>query len=326
MMTTPLTFTHLRFRARARQNIRLGLYQGAQRLRDGLAAVMMNAVCTRTPRGQKPTPEHAATCPVCWMLLHEAEAGEARRSYALVGPQPPIETLQADAEFHFTLTLFGRGYDFLPYFVLSASALGEVGVGPGRGRFDLLSIEAVHPLREERRSVLNEGENVVRPQALPISWEDALRAAQSLAGPKEMRIRFLSPMRLIEDGKLVRAPDFGVFFRHLLRRIDDLAKQYNGGERRPPEEVAELQSLADQVRLMEQQTEWVEIGGPSQQHHPRRDVPLSGIVGWAIYRSRHWERLLPWLLLGQGVQVGKLATKGNGVFQVEVNGKKGYWV
>lgn len=325
-MSTPLTFTHLRFRARAEQTLRLGGYQSAQRLRDGLAAVMMNAVCARTPRGQRPDPEHAATCPACWTLLHEAEAGEARRSYSLVGPQPPLEMRQASEEFHFTLTLFGHGYNFLPYFILSASALGSVGVGPGRGRFRLVSIEAVHPLREERRSILNEGENIVRPQALPISWEDALRAAQSVASPDELRIRFLSPTRLIEDGKLVKAPDFGVFFRHLLKRIDDLARQYHGAGRRPPEEVAELQSLADQVRLVEQQTGWVELRGPSQQHHPRRDIPMSGFVGWAVYRSHHWERLLPWLLLGQGAQVGKLTAKGNGVFQVELDGRKGYWL
>lgn len=34
--STPLTFTHLRFHARAQQPIRFGQYQGAERLRDAL--------------------------------------------------------------------------------------------------------------------------------------------------------------------------------------------------------------------------------------------------------------------------------------------------
>ncbi|MFN3309481.1 MAG: CRISPR system precrRNA processing endoribonuclease RAMP protein Cas6 [Anaerolineales bacterium] len=324
-MSTPLTFTHLRFRARAEQTLHLGGYQSAQRLRDGLASVMMNAVCTHTPRGQKPDPEHAATCPACWMLLHEAEAGEARRSYSLVGPQPPLDILEAGQEFHFTLTLFGRGYDFLSYFVLSAAALGEVGVGPRRGRFRLIAIEVVHPLRGEARTILGEGENIVRPQALSISWEDALQAAQTAAG-NQIHLRFLSPTRLIEEEKLVKVPDFGIFFRHLLKRIDDLARQHNQGQRRPPEEVEELQMLADQVRIVDQRTEWVDLHGPSQTHHPRRPVPMGGFVGEALYRLRHLEPLLPWLIFGQGVQVGKLTSKGNGVFQIVIPGKKGYWL
>lgn len=324
-MTTPLTFTHLRLRARAVQTIRLGGYQGAQRLRDALAQVMMQAVCTQTPRGAKPTPEHAAVCPVCWLLAAETDPGVVRRAYSLAGPQPPPEALAPGEEFDFTLTLFGEGYNFLPYFVLAAAAMGEVGVGPGRGKFRLLTIDAVHPLRGESRPILQEGEQIVRPQQLPLTWQDARDAAASFPSEGELRLRFLSPTRLIEDDKLVKAPDFGIFFRHLLKRIDDLAMQHNSGARRPPEEVSELLALANEVRLIEQETRWVELKGPSQARHPQRPVPMGGLVGWARYRSRHWKRLLPFLLLGQGVQVGKLTSKGNGVFQVEMDGKKGYW-
>jgi hypothetical protein len=53
---------------------------------------------------------------------------------------------------------------------------------------------------------------------------------------------------------------------------------------------------------------------------------MGGLVGFAVYRSKQWDKLLPWLLLGQGVQVGKLTSKGNGVFQVDLPGKPGYWV
>ncbi|GAB4505459.1 MAG: hypothetical protein Fur0043_24540 [Anaerolineales bacterium] len=324
-MTTPLTFTHLRLRARADQTIHLGGYQGAQRLRDALAQVMMQAVCTQTPRGAKPTSEHAAVCPVCWLLAAETDPGAVRRAYTLAGPQPPPETLAPGEEFHFTLTLFGEGYNFLPYFVLAAAAMGEVGVGPGRGKFRLLAIDAVHPLRGESRPVLQEGERVVRPQQLTVTWEGAQEAAAAFPSEGELRLRFLSPMRLIESEALVKAPDFSIFFRHLLKRIDDLAVQHNGGTRRPPEEVAELSALANEVRLIEHETRWVELKGPSRERHPHRPVPMSGFVGRARYRSRHWERLLPFLLLGQGVQVGKLTAKGNGVFQVEMNGRKGYW-
>jgi CRISPR-associated endoribonuclease Cas6 len=145
-----------------------------------------------------------------------------------------------------------------------------------------------------------------------------------LPSEADLRVRFLSPTRLIDSDSLVKAPDFGIFFRRLLERIDELSKQHNGGTRRSPEEINELYQLADQVRLIEQSTQWVELWGPSGR--TGRSTPMGGLVGAAVYRSKDWDRLLPWLLLGQGVQVGKLTSKGNGVFQVERNGKQGYWL
>lgn len=323
-MTTPLTFTHLRFQARAVQNIRLGQYQGAERLRDALAQVMLRAVCPETRQREKPSPEHAATCPACWLLAADTDPGLVRRVYSLAGPQPPLDTLAPNQEFHFTITLFGDGFNFLPYFVLAASAMGDTGIGPGHGKFEIPSIHAVNPLTGESRVILSEGEKIVRPQSLSIGWDEAEAVTHSMQDEVDIRIRFLSPTRLIESDMLVKAPDFAIFFRRLLERMDELAKQHNGGERRPPEEVGRLYQLADEVRLIEQSTQWIELWGPSGR--TGRSTPMSGFVGEAVYRSKHWAELLPFLLLGQGVQVGKLTAKGNGVFQVELNGRDGYWM
>jgi hypothetical protein len=318
-----LTFMHLRFKARARQPIRLGKYQGAERLRDALAQVMLRAVCPQTYRNQKPTSEHAAECPVCWLLAAETDPGTVRRVYSLVGSQPPLDMLEPGQEFHFTITLFGEGYRFLPYFVLAADAMGEVGIGPGRGKFNICSIEAVHPLRGVSEIVLAETERVVRTPKLTIDWQDACQKAEQLGSPNEIRLHFLSPTRLIEANALVKAPDFGVFFRRLLERMDDLARQHNGGGRRSPQELNQLYALADQVRLIDHSTRWVDLWGPSSRRG--QSAPMGGFVGWAVYRARDWQPLLPWLILGQGVQVGKLTAKGNGVFEVGLKDVQAYW-
>lgn len=330
-LATPLTFTHLRFQAQARTPMRLGQYQGAERLRDALAQVMLRAVCPETRRAQKPSPEHAAACPACWLLAAETDPGAVRRVYTLAGPQPPLDTLAPDQPFHFTITLFGDGFRFLPYFVLAASAMGDAGIGPGRGKFDIRSIHAVNPLTGETRAILSEGEKIIKPQSLPIAWKDADAAARNFPAEADVRIRFLSPTRIIASDSLVKAPDFGIFFRRLLERMDELSKQHNGGERRAPEEVAELYALADQVRLIEGSTQWIDLWGPSSRKG--QSTPMGGFVGHAVYRSKHWGQLLPFLLLGQGVQIGKLTAKGNGVFQVErIEGRgeriegRGYWV
>ena len=324
MSQTELTFTHLRFQARARTAIRLGEYQGAERLRDALAQVMLRAVCPETQRARLPAPEHAAVCPACWLLAAQTEPGAVRRVYSLAGPQPPPDTLAPGQDFHFTISLFGEGLRFLPYFVLAASAMGDTGIGPGRGKFEIVSICAHNPLTGASQAILEEGEKIVRPKALPVAWGEAQVVAGDYPNEGDVRVRFLSPTRLIDADALVKAPDFGIFFRRLLERVDELSRQHNGGERRPAEEVSELTQLADQVRLIEQSTQWVELWGPSGR--TGRSTPMGGFVGGAVYRSKHWDKLLPWLLLGQGVQVGKSTAKGNGVFQVDLPGRPGYWI
>lgn len=323
MLQTNLTFTHLRFTARALQSIRLGNYRGAERLRDAVALVMLRSVCPETLRSEKPSPEHAAVCPACWLLAADSEPGLVRRAYSLVGPLPKVDVLESGQDFHFTITLFGDGFRFLPYFVLAAAAMGDTGVGPGRGKFEIRSIHTVNPLTGARQAILSEGEKTVRPQNLPIGWEEAQFKAKKYSNEGEVQVRFLSPTRLIESDKLMKAPDFAIFFRRLLERMDELAKQHNNSGRRLFESVQQLYRLADEVRLVEQETKWVELWGSSSR--TGRSAPMGGFVGRAVYRSKVWNELMPFLLLGQGVQVGKSTAKGNGVFQVDgIDG--GYWL
>lgn len=256
---TSLTFTHLRFQAQAHTSIRLGQYQGAERLRDALAQVMLRAACPETQRAETPSPEHAAVCPACWLLAAQTDPGSVRRVYSLAGPQPPLDTIAPNQLFQFTITLFGDGFRFLPYFVLAASAMGDSGVGPGRGKFEIVSIHAQNPFTGASHVVLDAGEKIVRPQSLPIGWNEAEGIAREFPSEADVRIQFLSPTRLINSRSLVRAPDFGIFFHRLLERVDELSKQHNGGERRSPEEASELYQLANQVRLIEQSTQWIEL-------------------------------------------------------------------
>ena len=139
----------------------------------------------------------------------------------------------------------------------------------------------------------------------------------------ELTLEFLSPLRLEEDGRQLKTPDFSVLFRRLLYRIDELNRQFADQTRRDPQEVAYLHQLADQVRLMEAETRWHELWSNSSRKHDK--TPLSGLTGRAVYRSRDWRPLLPWLVWGQAVQVGKSVTKGNGTYQIVTPAGTPYW-
>jgi hypothetical protein len=255
--------------------------------------------------------------------LASAEASQVSIPSDNVGPQANTfrvsDSLQPGEAFDFHITLFGDALRYLPYFVLAVPEAGRTGVGMGRGRFLLKSIHAEHPLSGDWE-VLKEGENLVRPPADMVTHAVIMQAAEAFAarlGAEQSRIRmdYLTPLRLILGEQLFKSPDFGVIFAHILKRLDDLAIQHAGGNPRPTEDCQRLWDLADRIRLVESQTQWVEV--PSGSSRSGKPTWISGLVGSAWYTAptEVWRELLPWLLWGEIAQVGKDTAKGNGVFR-----------
>lgn len=327
----PLTLLHLRFVVEARTPVRLSGYNAGSQLRGALGNVMRRAYCAEAHRtnGRAPTPDHATTCPVCWLLAANEHPGEERRGYALTPPFNPPEAYVPGERFAFGLTLFGAARKFLPYFVLAVPEMGREGAGAGRGQFALRQVWADDPLTGEAQPVLAEGESLVLPPTLALAHSQVVSAAEQLGeclGERaSLGLRFLTPMRLIENEQLLKTPDFGVLFKRLLRHLDDVARQHCNGTRRPEDEVNALQALADQVRLMEAQTRWVEVWSGSSRRGA--STPMGGLVGMAMYSApvEVWRPLLPWLVWGQATQVGKDTVKGNGVYEVIAPGWQSYW-
>ena len=325
MTAFPLTFIRLRFECVAETPLRLGGWRAGSNLRGALVDVMRRATCPysvpSTPGQRLPVDaEHVSQCPVCWLVAAHEKPGVERRGYVLTPPigapaaYPPGET------FSFHLTLLGDARRLLPYFILAVPEMGLGGVGAGRGRFKLRRILAEFPDGREEE-VLPEGERVLRLPEQAVTHADVLLQAGQYSrrwrngNMASLELEFLTPLRLIWNEALVKAPDFSIFFARLLERVDELAVQFAGGERRSPEERARLQNLAREVRMIENRTRWVEVSSGSSRTGSK--TWISGLVGSARYAAPTpvWAELLPWLLWGEAVQVGKDTVKGNGVFR-----------
>lgn len=328
---SPLTLTHLHLHCRATTDVLLGGRLAGNNLRNAWANVIRRAVCPETHRRDAATPEHAAECAACWFISAETQPGSVVRPYAFVPPHPPQDRIRAGETFTFGLTLFGEAALRLPYVLLPAYEMGRIGVGAGRhdglGRFRVEEIRSTNPYTGHCTQVLERRSNTVRPVPVMIGYSDAAEAAAATL-PRlaetgnRLAVRFLSPTRLDEAKRLVKSPDFAVLFSRLLYRLDDLGRQYAGGERRDRDELARLMTTAGEVQLVQDNTEWVELSSWSGRREAH--TPLSGFVGTAVYYAADWSLLLPWLLLGQGVQVGKSVVKGNGVYEV-AGQPGGYW-
>jgi hypothetical protein len=205
------------------------------------------------------------------------------------------------------------------------------GIGPGRregqGRFVLEGITAVDPLRGESKTLLSPDQSLVQVPDLFVDWTAVSHVSQlhlqHLPANNELTIRFHTPIRLEEKKRLFKNPDFSVFFRRLLYRIDELNRQFANAERRPQEEVQHLHQLADKVRLLEADTHWHEMWTSSGRKSSK--TPLSGLTGTAVYCADDWAELMPWLVLGQATQAGKSIVKGNGVYELHGGDWPPYW-
>jgi len=227
-------------------------------------------------------------------------------------PRPP-------AQFEFGLTMFARAMNLFPYVVLSLQRMEQSGIGRKvaengwrRGTFRVHEVWAENPLTGERQRVLSSGDNLVQVPDVPVTHAQVCGLDVPAPGAW-VRIDFLTPTRLTDQGRLAKQPDFRVLFQRLMERLVALAGAYCD----TPLEADlkyRLVGLAAHVGLVEQQTRWVELESYSSRQ--KRRTPIGGLVGYAVYAAEEWGPFWPWLKWGELTHVGKNAVKGDGVIQV----------
>jgi hypothetical protein len=260
-------------------------------------------------------------------LRDEAARGrDVPRPYAI---RPPIPNGQAYSfqqgdSFEFGLTLFGSRVELFPYVAMSLHTMSQQGIGRRlqdnewqRGRFVVDGVQ-VHNLLTGEAKAISTGTSTgtVRMQVpdLPTTCIDAELFARTL--PREqITLRFLTPVRLIEENKLLLRPLLRPLIQRLLERHDGLAREY-GGMAFDEQMRNELTAIAEKVEILRDETEWTEVRSYSRRQ--RKGMAISGLKGAVTYRG-DFQPLLPLLAWGMVLQVGKGTTKGNGIYQIDRN-------
>ncbi len=231
------------------------------------------------------------------------------------GEYPPGEMLAFD------LVLVGQAQEYLYDFVRTFSELGRVGLGAGRGRFRVTHVEAVHPLSGETAAAYDESrpDEMVIPH-LPVTAAEIEARAASLPAD-EIRLRFLTPTRLIQDKAPVESPPFRVLAQRLVERVSSLCYFHCG--QRWEMDFASFVEQAAQVEQADCRTRWLQVERYSGRQQER--VSLGGFVGDVAYRGNSspgsGQGLAPFrslFLLGSLVHVGKATIFGNGLYRIEM--------
>jgi hypothetical protein len=350
----PFRCLRLRVEVRATRNILLPPYLGST-IRGAFGMALRQTSCVL--RHQE--------CPTCLLRSRcvysytfetslDGENGKLRRYTS--APHPfvlnldthPLGIQETGSVFSFGVTLIGRATDFLPYFVYTFQRMGELGLGKGRGTFEVLRVLALDGRGADAEEVYAHGDLHMPAKLLGV--EDALEglgmAADGRPGPgqseqagrpgkpagggmgpspqprlgqekaweiePEIIVRFDTPARFIQRGELCREPRFDLLAGSLLRRLENLVRFHCGGE--GAWVYGSLLEDAAGVELVRNETRWHDWERYSNRQDRR--MKLGGFVGRAVYRGP-LSPFLPLLALGTWVNVGKGTTFGLGRYRVD---------
>lgn len=223
-------------------------------------------------------------------------------------PHPEPETdFEVGDQFELTVSFWGRGVQLVGDFARVLQTLGKIGLLCGQGTFALATIEA-EDASGNRLTIWQEGERlqVLTPPINEVGWW-----LDRVGEPTSMMLEFLTPARLLSQGRPLFKLDFRRFFPFILRRVTSMLYAHCGHE--VVDDPARLLAAADGVHEVQNALFWqdwrtLEGGGAAQD--------LGGIIGSVRLEGEALQGVVGILRLGSLMNVGKGAAFGAGCFRV----------
>ncbi len=317
-----LTTHHLTFTATALTPVALGEQSGSA-VRGALAGALWERFCANKAAPACAGCPLSQVCPVAALLAplrDEEQQGSDQRPRPYV-TRPPVDgarTYAPGEPLQFGIALFGSAAALYPYVVMAAHELERAGLGlrmpdlgGRRGTLRLSEIAAVDPLTGARQPLYTAGEGQVQQPGLPIDAA-AVRAYAAALPAGQITLRLLTPLRLIEQDRLLKRIALRPLVQRLMRRLDDLSIAYGDGPLGL--DFRALLDVAEGVQVVADQTRWVDVVSVS--HRQQRRTPIGGLVGSATFAGDlcMLRELLVW---GSLVHVGRNCVKGDGWYAIE---------
>lgn len=317
-----LTVHHLIFTATAATPVVLAEQSGPA-VRGAISNALWDRFCAN-----KSAPTCAgcplySRCPVAALVApmrSEDEKGSDQRPrpYVVRPPRDSGRRYQAGETIRFGLALFGDADIFFPYIVMAVRELERDGIGIAlaelgrrRGKIRLNAIEAHNPLTGARQMLYPLPGGHVNFPSLPIDAA-AVRDYAARLPTDQITLTFHTPIRLIDQDRLVKQIAFRPLIQRLMRRLDDLSRAYGGG----PLDIdfRGLLAIAEEVATVADHTRWIDLVSVSARQ--QRRTPIGGLVGSATFCGplAPLRELIVW---GSLIHVGRNAVKGDGWYTPE---------
>ncbi|HPC74832.1 MAG TPA: CRISPR system precrRNA processing endoribonuclease RAMP protein Cas6 [Syntrophales bacterium] len=208
----------------------------------------------------------------------------------------------------FTLKLFGRANEFLPYFIYALEHIGTLGIGRARegkrGTFMLDSVvcgeRMIYSAHEKKLLDVQPAGELILQSASPCD-----------TGYDRIGIRLITPLRLKYHNSLEGDLPFHVLIRAALRRVSSLMQYHGGGE--PELDYRGLVKRACDVTVRHSNLRWYDWRRYSNRQES--EMLMGGLIGDILYEGRIGE-FLPLLRFCEEVNLGKQTSFGLGKFRL----------
>lgn len=247
-------------------------------------------------------------------------------AYALWDDQDRRRAFTAGTQWHFELTLAGElALRQIPAIIAAVQQGAERGMGRMQLRSQVRQVTVQLPEGEMQLAAeqkIADGAVLTwrnfRLEDIRFTIAQANRLVESLAQPvRAISLRYLSPLKIKEQGRWVERPELGFVMRAVVRRLRILSLVHGDGEW-PHDAYGPLLDLADTVRLEHDETRW---SGFTRYSQRSGEQDVEGFVGQAWYGGGDLRPLLPALWLGQWLQVGKSYVVGGGRYELALLGR-----
>lgn len=309
--TASFVFWRVRLNLASEGRLELPEFAGSL-VRGALGAALRQVSCTTGAPVCGGCPE-LPVCPYGYAFETPSSAHDAGPGGPAPGPFVPHPfALALDApgrlapgdRLALELTLVGRGRRYLASFVEAVRWLARRGLGRDRVRLALESAEDLSPAGE--REILTRDSGLFTAE--PADW-----ALTDLARPVPGAVAIVtrSPLRLLAKGEPAQL-DLEVLLRALFRRIGALARFHCGFE--PVVDYGARLAEARTAHVRERRLVWSERARYSARQ--KRRMVLGGLEG-TIVLAGDLAGALPFLALGECLQVGKGTSFGLGRYRLE---------
>lgn len=234
-----------------------------------------------------------------------AKYSQAPPPYVINPPSTNRQAFRPGDYLEFELVLIGPTVEALPYFIYAFIEMGKRGLGSERGRFQLSAADLLRG--EESIRVYDGGTRIVtacppRARIGPQSEKD---------GISSITLHFLTPLRLKVKGDLATRLTFPLFFERLTQRLTLLTEFYSPATALP--DFSSLKTHAESIEVSAHQLHWYEWERySSKQKDTMKFGGLKGLVSF----SGDLGPFVPWLRLGEKVNVGQSTTFGLGKYMI----------
>lgn len=202
----------------------------------------------------------------------------------------------------FDITLIGKVTQNVHYYLKAIEGMERIGWGAQRIPFKLEKIMDL----EHDRSIFDQGGWKANTPEI-----QGLNTNLSIRHVSEALVIFDTPLRILEEQRLLSTLPFSVFVKSISRRLSLLSQAYTDHLIRWDEEY--LKELSSCVYVSDESWEFIDFKRYSITH--KEDLSLPAIEGWVLYQG-DLKPFIPLLEAGRILHVGKDTTIGFGHFDV----------